>query len=80
MSKVEEEIARRFNCVKCKSSGAKVKSLAMTGTGLSRLMNFQHSRYTFVSCLNCGYTEVYNLDILSGGEDKVINMLDIIFG
>jgi predicted nucleic-acid-binding Zn-ribbon protein len=80
MSKLEEEIAQRFTCTKCKSSGAKVKSLAMTGTGLSRLMDLQHNRYIFASCANCGYTEVYNLDILSGGKDRVGNVLDIIFG
>ena len=80
MKNIEKEIESRFVCAKCRSSGAKVKSLAMTGTGISRFLDIQHNRYIFTSCNNCGYTEVYNLDILSGSKDEVGNILDIIFG
>ena len=80
MKGIENEIESRFTCTKCRSSGAKVKSLAMTGTGISRFLDIQHNRYIFASCNNCGYTEVYNLDILSGSKDKVGNILDVIFG
>jgi len=80
MKDVEKEIESRFICVKCRSNGARVKSLAMTGTGLSRLLDLQHNRFTFASCNNCGYTEVYDLDTLRGGKDKVGNILDLIFG
>ncbi|MFC2004595.1 zinc ribbon domain-containing protein [Chloroflexota bacterium] len=79
MNNIEKEIESRFNCAKCHSSGAKVKSLAMTGTGISRFLDIQHNQYIFASCNNCGYTEVYNLDILSGSKDKVGNILDVIF-
>ena len=79
MKNIEKDIESRFICAKCRSSGAKVKSLAMTGTGISRFLDIQHNRYIFASCNNCGYTEVYNLDILSGRKDKVGNILDIIF-
>ena len=80
MSDIEKEMESRFVCAKCHSSGAKVKSLAMTGTGISRLLDFQHNRYVFASCNNCGYSEVYNLDTLKGSKDKAGNILDIIFG
>ena len=80
MKNIEKEIESRFICAKCRSNGARVKSLAMTGTGLSRLLDLQHNRFTFASCNNCGYTEVYDLDTLSGGKDKVGNILDLIFG
>jgi predicted nucleic-acid-binding Zn-ribbon protein len=79
LNDIEKEIESRFTCVKCHSKGAEVKSLAMTGTGLSRLLDIQHNRFTFASCKNCGYTEVYDLDILSGEEDQVGNILDLIF-
>lgn len=79
MKDIEKEIESRFVCTKCRSNGARVKSLAMTGTGISRILDFQHNRYIFASCNNCGYTEVYNLDTLSGGKDKVGNILDLIF-
>jgi predicted nucleic-acid-binding Zn-ribbon protein len=52
----------------------------MSGTGLSRLLDIQHNRYVFASCNNCGYSEVYNLDILAGRKDNVGNILDVIFG
>lgn len=80
MNIIEKEIASRFKCTKCHNTGASVKSLAMTGTGASRILNFQHNRYTFITCNNCGYTEVYDLDKLSGGKDTVGNILDLIFG
>ena len=80
MKNIEKEIESRFICAKCRSSGAEVKTLAITGSGISRLMNIQHNRYIFASCNNCGYTEAYNLDILSGSKDKVGNILDVIFG
>jgi len=78
MKDIEKEIESRFVCNKCRSSGARVKSLAMTGTGISRILDFQHNRYIFALCNNCGYTEVYNLHTLSGGKDKVGNILDSI--
>ena len=80
MSKIEKEIESRFKYAKCHNTGASVRSLAMTGTGFSKILNFQHNRYTFASCNNCGYTEVYDLDKLSGGKDTVGNVLDLIFG
>ena len=80
MDKVEKEIASRFKCMKCHNTGASVRSLAMTGTGLSKIIDFQHNRYTFASCNNCGFTEIYDLDKLSGGKDTVGNILDLIFG
>ena len=80
MSKIEKEIESRFKCVKCHNTGANVKSLAMTGTGASRFLNVQHNRYIFASCNICGYTEIYDLDKLSGGKDTVRNILDAIFG
>jgi predicted nucleic-acid-binding Zn-ribbon protein len=80
MKSIEKEIESRFVCTKCRSSGAKVKSLAMTGTGISRFLDIQHNRYVFASCNHCGYTEVYNLDILSGSKDNAANILDVMFG
>lgn len=80
MTDVERELEKRFVCAKCKNTGAEVKSLAMSGTGLSRLFDIQHNRYVFASCRNCGYSEVYNLDILEGRRDDLGTLLDIMFG
>lgn len=50
----------------------------MSGTGLSRLFEVQPHRYAFVSCANCGFTEVYNLKLLEG-QDDLGTFLDVLF-
>jgi len=55
-----------------------VEQLAMSGTGLSRLLEIQHHRYAFVSCQNCGYTEVYDLRVLAG-KDSLGTFLEVLF-
>lgn len=77
---VKKELATRFVCSKCHSQGARVKSVAMTGTGLSRLLDFQHNQYVFVSCERCGFTEVYDDGILSNASHSGMNILDLLFG
>lgn len=78
MSDVEQQLANSFVCARCHQHGATVQQLAMSGTGLSRLLEIQPYRYVFCSCNNCGYTEVYNLDTLRG-KDNLGNFLDILF-
>lgn len=78
MSTAEEQLSAAFRCPKCDQRGAHVQKLAMSGTGLSRLLEIQPYRYVFASCHNCGYTEVYNLTTLQG-KDNLGDLLDIIF-
>lgn len=78
MARVDNLLAEKFVCPKCEHQGANVDRLAMSGTGLSRLLEIQHKRFVFVSCENCGYTEVYNLKTLEG-KDNVGNLLEILF-
>ncbi len=78
MAKVEELLAKKFVCPKCGQRGAHAERLAMSGAGLSRLFEIQHHRYSFVSCNNCGYTEVYDLSTLEG-KDDVGTILDVLF-
>ena len=78
MATTEEQLSAAFNCLKCDQRGANVQKLAMSGTGLSRLLEIQPYRYVFASCHNCGYTEVYNLTTLQG-KDNLGDLLDIIF-
>jgi len=78
MSTTEEQLSAAFRCPKCDQRGAHVQKLAMSGTGLSRLLEIQPYRYVFASCHNCGYTEVYNLTTLQG-KDNLGDLLDIIF-
>jgi uncharacterized protein len=78
MGRVEDELVRAFVCARCEHQGANVERLAMSGTGLSRLLEIQAHRYAFVSCANCGYTEVYNLRTLEG-KDDLGTFLEILF-
>ena len=77
-TKVESVLADQFVCSHCKSSGAHVERLSMAGTGISRFLEIQPYRYAFVSCLNCGFTEVFNLKMLEG-KDDLGTFIDILF-
>ncbi len=77
---VEQTLSSRFTCPKCGSTGAKVDKLAMTGTGISRLLDLEHHQYAFASCERCGFTEVYNLAIMKGALGQGMNILDLLFG
>lgn len=78
MSSVKEQLAQAFVCPKCHSEGGEVEQLSMSGTGLSRLLEIQMHRYAFLSCRNCGFTEVYNLRTLQG-KDDLGSLLEILF-
>ena len=78
MSKIEDYLAKEFVCQHCHQQGASVERLSMSGTGISRFMDIQPYRYAFVSCNNCGYTEVFNLRMLDGKDDVGL-FLDILF-
>lgn len=78
---IEQLISEKFRCVKCSNRECEVKEVAMTGTGLSKLLDVQHNHFLFVSCLRCGYVEVFNPDILAGKRSGSLgSMIDLIFG
>lgn len=77
-SAVEIQLSEAFVCPKCHNNGGHTDRLSMSGTGVSRLFDIQPYRYAFVSCTNCGYTEIYNLKVLEGRDDPGM-ILDIIF-
>jgi uncharacterized protein len=60
MTDVERQLGERFIRAKCKEHGGTVQRLAMSGTGISRLLEIQAYRYAFVYCGHCGTTEVFN--------------------
>lgn len=78
MSNLETQISAAFVCEKCSHQKANIEKLAMSGTGLSRFLEIQLHRYVFISCLQCGHTEVFNLRVLEG-SDNFGTLLDIIF-
>jgi len=63
----------QFSCIKCSWTEYKDGEIRTTGSGLSRFLNLQNQRFDTLSCINCGYTEMYRM----GGGD-VGNILDIL--
>lgn len=78
MANAEQILGQEFVCPRCDHKQGQVEKLSMSGTGLSRLLEIQHHRYAFVSCTNCGYTEVFNLRTLEG-KDNLGTFLEILF-
>ncbi|MBB6454097.1 hypothetical protein HNQ94_002548 [Salirhabdus euzebyi] len=68
-------MAEGRGCIKCGSSDAGKKEVAMTGSGLSKMFDIQNNKFTVVFCKNCGYSEFYNQD-----SSKASNVFDFFFG
>lgn len=78
---IEEVIAHRFRCAKCGGTSSSIQEVAMTGTGLSKLLDIQHHHYLFVSCTDCGFVEIYDPNILRGKKSGEFgSTLDFFFG
>jgi predicted nucleic-acid-binding Zn-ribbon protein len=76
---IKKRIELSFTCKRCGSTKGIAESLRMSGAGLSRLLDWQHHKYIFVSCQSCGYTEVFNEKIL-GTSEKFDDILDLLWG
>ena len=63
----------QFSCIKCSGTEYKDGEIRTTGSGLSRFLNLQNQRFATLSCINCGYTEMYRM-----GGGGVGNILDIL--
>ncbi|MFD2611070.1 zinc ribbon domain-containing protein [Paenibacillus gansuensis] len=78
---IEEAIQFKFKCAKCGYTECRTKEVAMSGTGLSKLLDVEYNHYLFVSCEQCGFVEVYNPDVLRGHTSgQLSTVLDILFG
>ena len=77
-NRTDQILAQEFKCPVCDHRGAHVQRLAMSGTGVSRLLEIQPYKYAFVSCQNCGYTQVFNLRALEG-KDNLGTFLEVLF-
>jgi predicted nucleic-acid-binding Zn-ribbon protein len=75
----DQSFAKHFKCCKCAHTKARVKRIAATGTGLSKLMDIQHNTFIAVSCEYCGFTELFNPDVFKG-KRYLGTIIDILFG
>jgi predicted nucleic-acid-binding Zn-ribbon protein len=78
---VMEVIENSFKCSKCRGTDCSIKEVAMTGAGLSKLFDIQHNHYLFVSCLTCGFVEVFDPDVLQNQKTgRLGTVMDVLFG
>ncbi|HEX5131339.1 MAG TPA: zinc ribbon domain-containing protein [Candidatus Krumholzibacteria bacterium] len=76
---IDEQMAARFVCSKCNGQGARTKRFSAAGTGVTKILDIQHNQFVAVSCNNCGYTEIYNPEVLEG-KKHLGSILDVLFG
>jgi predicted nucleic-acid-binding Zn-ribbon protein len=76
---LQEELGSRFVCSKCQTHGATVKRISAAGTGISKLFDIQHNQFIAASCTHCGFTEIYNPEVLEG-KKHLGTILDVLFG
>lgn len=60
----EAIIANAYKCPKCKHDECDINEIAMTGAGLSKVLNIQYHHYLYVSCMHCGFVEIYNPNLI----------------
>nr|WP_240644466.1 zinc ribbon domain-containing protein [Paenibacillus paeoniae] len=58
------QLQNNYTCAHCGHRECRIQEVAMTGTGISKLLDIQHNHYFFVSCLQCGKVEVYDPNVL----------------
>ena len=76
---LDEKLAEKFKCPKCRSKKAEIQKIAVTGTGISKILDIQHNTYISVSCQKCGFTEFYNADVLEN-PSTAGTIIDLLWG
>ncbi|WP_136604859.1 zinc ribbon domain-containing protein [Paenibacillus dokdonensis] len=78
---IETVIMNEFKCSKCGHDECITDEVAMSGTGISKIMDINYHHFLFVSCTHCGFVEIYNPDVLRGYKSgKLSTVMDILFG
>lgn len=65
--------SNKFNCPKCGNRQADIDIIRTTGKGFTRFFNIQNRQFTAISCIKCGYTELYK-----GEKSGISNVLDFL--
>ncbi len=61
-----------FSCAKCGHDQFDTQEIRTTGK-YSRFFDMQNKKFTAVSCMNCGFTEMYRAD--SKGLGNILDLL-----
>lgn len=68
-------MAKGWSCPKCANMTYDEDSIAVTGTGLSKIFDVQNRKFTTVTCTRCSYTEFYKIE-----PSKLGNVFDFFTG
>lgn len=60
-----------WKCVKCDNTEFKKDQFQATGGDFSKVFNVQNKKFITITCINCGYTELYKSETSAG-----MNILD----
>lgn len=66
---------RKYSCDKCGHSEYETGEFRAVGGGVTRLFNIQNKKFHTVSCMRCGYTEIFRATSSTAG-----NVVDFMFG
>ncbi len=64
---------QQWICAKCGSSDFETDQLRATGGMWAKILDIQNKKFTTVSCMRCGYTEMYKRR-----SSKLGNVLDFL--
>ena len=65
---------KSYQCPKCGGRQAETDNIRTTGAGFTKYFNIQNRKFITVSCVNCGFTELYKGKRSSGAS----NVLDFL--
>ena len=58
----EESLAANtytFSCSECGGNSAETGAIRTTGDGITRMMNLQNQRFTYINCTACGFCKFF---------------------
>lgn len=68
------EAQKQFVCIKCGCRQYETDQFQATGGNFAKFFDIQNKKFLTVSCVDCGYTEIYRAQTSSG-----MNVLDFLF-
>ena len=65
----------QFQCAKCGHDQYETDQFRATGSNFAKLFDIQNKKFNTLTCLQCGYTEIYR-----DGTSRFGNILDFFVG
>ena len=63
----------QWTCTKCHGQSVKTGVIRTTGGGLSRFLNVQTHKFEYISCVKCGYTDLFRVAEKGAGWRNVLD-------